>query len=265
MLKLIAQNKYKLMVFIIGLYLLVDVWQHKGLTRVLLPQKIPVFTNGAKFQETHFIINKDKSWVKGVNTIERMKNKLNKNSGGMECDVYFDTLKMIFDVHHDVDKSTGLDLESLLKEYQRLNLQASIWLDFKNLNDFTAVPALNKLRQLRDKYQLQNKILVESGQPDLLNKFNVNEFYTSYYVPVFNPYLLDDRSLKFYTDSIYKVIRNSSVNALSGYYFQYSFLAKNFPGYDILLWAPDDRFSLVNWLFKKKIAADRDAYIVLYP
>ena len=253
------------MAFIIGLYLLVDVLQHKGLTRVLLPKKNPVFTNNAKFQETHFLINKDKNWVKGVNSLERMRDKLSKNKGGMECDVYFDTAKKIFDVHHDIDNSTGLDLETLLQEYQRLNLRASIWLDFKNLNDFTAVPALNKLMQLREKYRLQNKILVESGRANLLNKYNENEFYTSYYVPVFNPYLLDNRSLVFYTDSIYKEIRNSSVNALSGYYFQYSFLAKNFHGYDILLWAPDDRFSLVNWLFKKKIANDRDAYIVLYP
>ena len=253
------------MAFIIGLYLVVDVLQHKGLARVLLPKKIPVFTKSAKWQETHFIINKDKSWVKGVNSIERLNNKLNRNTGGIECDVYFDTLKKIFDVHHDINNSTGLDLETLLQEYRRLDLQISIWLDFKNLDSFTAVLALNKLKQLREKYGLQNKIIVESGQANLLNKFNENEFYTSYYVPVFNPYLLDDNSLKSYTDSISRAIRNSSANALSGYYFQYSFLAKNFPGYDILLWAPNDKFSFINWLFKKKLAADPDAFIVLYP
>ena len=38
MLKWIAQNKYKLMAFIIGLYLLVDVLQHKGQARVLFPK-----------------------------------------------------------------------------------------------------------------------------------------------------------------------------------------------------------------------------------
>ena len=38
MLKLIAQNKYKLMAFIIVLYLLVDVVLHKGQTRVLFPE-----------------------------------------------------------------------------------------------------------------------------------------------------------------------------------------------------------------------------------
>jgi hypothetical protein len=264
MLKWIAQNKYKVMAFIVGLYLLVDVLQHKGLTRVLLPKKDPVFTKNVKWQETHFIINKDKSWIKGVNSLETM-NKINRNTGGIECDVYFDTLKKIFDVHHDTNNSTGLDLETLLMEYRRLDLQLSIWIDFKNLDNFTAVPALNKLSQLREKYGLQNKIIVESGQANLLNKYNEKEFYTSYYVPVFNPYLLDDRSLKSYTDSIAGAIRNSSANALSGYYFQYRFLAKNFPGYDILLWAPNDKFSLVNWLFKRKVATDKDAFIVLYP
>lgn len=253
------------MVLIVGLYLFADVARHKGLTRVLFPKKITVFVNSAKFQETHFITNIDKNWIKGVNSVEKLKDRLNTNTSGMECDVYFDTVKKIFDVHHDIDNSTGLDLETLLKEYQQLNLQASIWIDFKNLNDFTAVAALNKLIQLREKYRLQNKILVESSRADLLNKYNEKEFYTSYYVPMFNPYLLDDRELKFYADSIYKAISYSSVNALSGYYFQYKFLAKNFSGYDILLWAPNDRFSLMNWLFKKKIDTDRDAFIVLYP
>ena len=42
MLKLIAQNKYKLMAFIIGLYLVVDVLQHKGQTRVLFSKDFQI-------------------------------------------------------------------------------------------------------------------------------------------------------------------------------------------------------------------------------
>lgn len=265
MLKLIAQNKYKLMACIIGLYLLVDVLQHKGQTRVLFPIDFSEVKRHVLLpQSKSMLINKDKSWKKGVNTKERM-NWLNPDDAGFECDVYFDTVSKSFDVHHDPDKSTGYSLDNLLQFYQQKKLQASIWLDIKNLHDSNAVSVLHSLIELRNKYKLQNKMLVESGRADLLTAFSDSTFYTVYYAPFFNPYKINKDEMNLWADSIASVISKSKINALSGYYFQCSFLSHYFPKYPVLTWVDNTSFSLVNYLFQRKIVADKSIFILLKP
>lgn len=265
MLKLIAQNKYKLMVFIIGLYLLVDVLQHKGQTRVLFPKNFTESKNEILLpQSKSILINKDKSWKKGINTKERM-NALGTGDAGFECDVYFDTATKSFDVHHDADKSIGFSLDNLLQLYQQKKMQASIWLDIKNLDDSNAVSVLQSLIELRNKYNLQNKILVESGRANLLTAFSDSSFFTSYYIPFFNPYKINKGKMKAWADSIGSVISKTKINALSGYYFQSGFLTHYFSRYPVLTWVDTKPFSLVNFLFQKKLDADKSIFIVLKP
>lgn len=265
MLKRIAQNKYKVMAFIIGLYLVVDVLQHKGQTRVLFPKEFPEYQmTDLEPQNKNMLINANKNWKKGINTIEKL-DELDAETAGFECDVYFDTAAKIFDVHHDPGKSTGLSLESLLQHYQQKKLTASIWLDIKNLGDANAVSALQSLLQLQKKYSLQNKILVESNRADLLSDFSDSGFFSSYYVPFFNPYKINEAKTAFWADSISSAISKARVDALSGYYFQSSFLSHYFPKYPFLTWIDKSSFSLVNFLFQKKIAADRSIFIVLNP
>ena len=265
MLKLIAQNKYKLMAFIIGLYLVVDVLLHKGQTRVLFPKEFTVPKNEVLEPYSNSILmNKDKSWKKGVNTKARM-NDLNSDEAGFECDVYFDTTSKLFDVHHDPDKSTGYSLDNLLELYQQKKLQASIWLDIKNLDDSNASSVLHALVEMRNKYKLQNKMLVESGRADLLTAFSDSTFYTVYYAPFFNPYKISKDEMNLWADSIASVVSKSKVNALSGYYFQCSFLSHYFPQYPTLTWIDNSSFSLVNYMFQKKLAADKLIFILLKP
>ena len=265
MLKWIAQNKYKLMAFIIGLYLVVDVLQHKGQTRVLFPKDFPEPGNQVlKPESNSMLINKDKSWKKAVNTRERM-GQLNTDNAGFECDVYFDTATKSFDVHHDPEKSIGYSLGELLQLYQQKKMQASIWLDIKNLDDSNATSILHALIALCSNYKLQNKILVESGRADLLTVFSDSSFFTSYYVPFFNPYKINKAEMKVWSDSIARVISKSKVNALSGYYFQCSFLNHCFPQYPILTWIDNSSFSPVNYLFQRRIVADKSVFIVLKP
>lgn len=266
MLKWIVQNKYKLMAFTIGLYLLVDVLQHKGQTRLLISKDFPGSPMQTLLpQSKTILINKDKSWKKAVNTKAQME-VLSPDEAGFECDIYFDPATSgYFDVHHDPGKSSGYSLDDLLQLYRQKKLQASIWLDIKNLDESNAASALQSLIQLRNKYEMHNRILVESGRADLLTAFSDSGFYTSYYAPMFNPYQLDDTALGSRADSIAAVLNNSRVNALSGYYFQYSFLHYYFPNYPVLIWSANDRFSLVNWLFKRKITRSKAIFISLYP
>jgi len=265
LLKWIFKNKYKLMVFIVGLYVVVDVLQHKGQTRLLFPKSFPAYKTAITFPENGSILNNtNKDWKKGVNTIERL-NSLNVDQSGFECDVYFNIKKNIFEVYHDWNKSTRLALEELLSQYKKQKLTAGIWLDFKNLDDSNSVASLDYLIGLKNKFGLRQKILVESGRADLLTSFADSGFFTSYYTPMFNPYKINDAETKLWVDSISSVIKSSKLSALSGYYFQYPFLKFYFPDYPVLIWASNDRFSLVNWLFNRKILADKTVFISLSP
>ena len=168
-------------------------------------------------------------------------------------------------MHHDEDKSIGLSLNALLELYHQKKLTASIWLDFKNLDDTNLKNALLSLIQIRNKYNLQNKILVESNRAGLLTDFSDSGFYTSYYTPMFNPYQINDTEIKLWVDSISSVIKNSRINALSGYYFQSSFLQHYFPNYPVLIWSSNNMFSLINRLAKRKINRNKTIFIALYP
>lgn len=251
------------MALIIMLLIFADSVLHKGLIRVMLPKKFPDLSISAK-QPSHkaVLINAGKEWIKAVNTIELM-NKVESKSSGLEFDIYFDTGKKMFDVHHDVDNSTGLNFDDLLQAYNKRGLVASIWMDFKNLADTNCTPALAELIRLRDKYKLTNKILVESNRVDLLKHFGDSSFFTSYYTPFFNPYLINDDSIKQWVNKLTAIVNASTVDALSGYYFQYPFLHTYFPGYPILIWSPNDKMSIINQLYKIKIRNTPEVFIAL--
>jgi hypothetical protein len=253
------------MAFITGLYLLVDVAQHKGQARVLFPGNF----NGKAYGALHpagnnVLMNRDKKWMKAVNSTERM-NLLTEYNPGFECDVYFDTTTKTFEVHHDPGKSMGYRLDDLLKQYQQKKMQAGIWLDIKNLDEGNAASCLSSLIKIRNAANLQNRILVESDQPGLLNAFCDSGFFTVYYVPFFNPYQMNGNRQQLWADSIASQISRSKVNALSGYYFQSGFLKHYFPRYPVLTWVDNPSFSLVNYLFQRKINADTSIYIILKP
>ncbi len=252
------------MLLAIAILLCLDMVMHKGLVRYLIPKNFPAYAahNILPLSGTAFI-NKNKNWVKAVNTIERM-NTITDKISGIEFDIYFDTAKNIFDVHHDEDNSTGLNFETLLEEYKRLNLHASIWIDFKNLSNQNEKMALETLMQLRNRFNLANQILVESSKPELLKIFSDSGFYTSYYTPMFNPYLISNNEMKNWEDSIADVLMKHPVNALSGYYFQSTFLHNYFPKYPILIWSPNDKWSVVNWLYKININKKKEVFISLY-
>lgn len=258
------RNKYTLLVFLIMLMLLTDAILHKGLVIVLVNKNFPkVKIDVIEPSKKEILINTNKEWGKAINTKEVMS-KVDIKSSGLEFDIYFDSAKKLFDVHHDVNSSIGLNFDDLLQVYKDRKLQASIWIDFKNLNNFNFLPALNELIRLRNKYNLKNKILVESYRVDLLEHYTDSGFFTSYYTPYFNPYLINEDSMRSLVSQLATVIKKSKVNALSGYYFQYPFLHKYFPHFPILIWSPNDRWSIINRMYKAKIMNSNEIFISLY-
>ena len=259
------RNKYFIGLAVILILLCVDIFFHKGMTRVLIPDSFVKNIAPADFPHCNSnLVVPSKNWVKAVDN-EAVMNKLAPNTGGFEIDVYFDTTIHSFYVYHDSTGISSLTIDHLLDIYKSRNLTASIWFDFKNLNYFNQVASVNACLALRKKYDLENKLIIESSQIAYLPLFCENGFFTSYYTPYFNPYQLKEGDLKKIIDTISYNLKLYPVCALSGYYFQYPFLKKYYPHYPILTWAVKNNFSLVSVIFNRHLDNESHLKIILYP
>ncbi len=204
-----------------------------------------------------------KAWAKAIDSVIAIKN-MDTKTGGFEVDVYFDNTINSFYVYHDSAGMSTIKIEEILDVYKTRNLSASIWFDFKNLNSANYDKALHAFVAIRGKYNLENKMIIESTNIKYLPVFCENGFYTSYYTPYFNPYLLKENDLNKIIDSISNNLKIYPVSALSGYYFQYPFLKKYFPNYPVLTWAAKSNFSIVSYIFNQSLQKDRHLKIILY-
>lgn len=257
-------NKYTLSVLILLAILGVDVILHKGISRVMLPE---TFTEKRKPSANKpacpsTLISSSKSWQKAVNSAQ-MALAIDTALGGIELDVYFDTSKTIFFVYHDSSNISDTKLETVLEASR--NKEVSVWLDFKNLNSSNVAPSLEHLNSIRQQFNLEDKMIVESSKAELLSAFCEQGFYTSYYTPFFNPYQEDEQTLLSFIDSITYATKKYKVNSLSGYYFQAPFLRKYFPNFPILTWTDQPSLSLVANVFNRQLLADEMIPVVLYP
>lgn len=204
-----------------------------------------------------------KDWAKAIDSVIAIKD-IDTKTGGFEVDVYFDSTINSFYVYHDSAGMSTTKIEDILDVYKARNLSASIWFDFKNLSSINYDKALHAFIAIREKYNLENKMIIESTNIKYLPAFCENGFYTSYYTPYFNPYLLKENDLNKIIDSISNNLKIYPVSALSGYYFQYPFLKKYFPGYPILTWAAKSNFSIVSYIFNQSLQKDGHLKIILY-
>jgi len=258
-------NKYTILFFILSIYAAGDIFLHKGMAAVLFsaaPDVKPVFAGIERCDDS--LASNGKRWVKAVNTLAKIE-QLQQDIPGFEMDVYFDTVKNCLLLYHDSSEYSTLNIDAVLNKYLQRRMKASIWLDFKNLSVLNEGRALQYIIALRKTYQLQNKLIIESRYPECLQSFCDNGFFTSYYTPFFNPYRESEIVVKKYIDSISAKISRYHVSALSGYYFQYPFLKKYFPGFPVLSWADGSKFSIVCYLFNSKLLADGRLKVVLYP
>ncbi len=263
--KSILANKYTVSVLFLLSLVLGDILWHRGMTRVMLPGRIIEKRDiGVMPRCDQRLLSKEKKWKKAVNTIEQI-NQLESNVPGFEIDVYFDTARNCFEVYHDSARYSSLDLAAILGVYKSKQLTASIWLDFKNLSAYNALPALRSLSALRDTYALQHKLIIESSSPQYLQPFCDSNFFTSYYIPFFNPYRMSKKDLLKQLDHIDKMIHAYPVSALSGYYFQYPALKNYFPNHPILTWTDNAGLSPVANLFNNKLLQDAGIKVILFP
>ncbi len=246
------------------LYLAIDAFLHKGMVRVMLPKKFNQQQYFLESKNKQILNTPNKFWAKAVNTPQALQ-QIDINTAGCEMDVYFDTLANTFFLHHDDNNNNQFSLDSFLNIYKSQHRPHSLWLDFKNLSTTNEEASLKKLTGLRVQYNLYNKVIVESRFAFLLNSFADNNFFTAYYTPYSLVYSNNAAQNKQYIDSIASQIKTNKISALSGYYFQQPILQQCFPNYPILQWQANDKYCVINWLYKRKVNQNRNILISLLP
>jgi hypothetical protein len=114
------------------------------------------------------------------------------------------------------------------------------WLDFKNLASWNEMAALDELLRIRMDFNLtQHPVIVESTNPSSLPPFDTLNFRVSYYIPYFEPELINDTEEQAYYQFIYDAITPNRVTTISAYSLQHSFMQKWYPDLNKLLWYLD--------------------------
>jgi heptose-I-phosphate ethanolaminephosphotransferase len=256
-------SKYKWSFYLLLGYLLIDAYVHKGMLRVLLPSSFHQQVLAPQLPQcASSLLHKGGKWKKGVNAPNALPEGIQEYDG-VEMDAYFDTAKADYLLFHDSSESQRLPIEIMIRSLADKGFSGSLWLDFKNLSAENEKAALVRLVALTRNYQLNSKVIVESGHPELLQSFCREGFFTSYYVPFFNPYLMNAEERTANAQLIAKQCTVYPVSALSGYYFQYPFLKEGFPAIPLLTWVDNPRWSLVNYFFQRKLHQDPSLQIVL--
>lgn len=258
-------NKYTVSGLILLCLLLADIILHKGMSRVIIPSS---FTDKIKPVSlpvcSNKLVPKDKHWIKAVDNTAIM-NKVPVTTAGIECDVYFDLQKNNFNVYHDSSAMSALTLDSLLSVYQSRGLQSDVWLDFKNLTAGNSMASLAEVTRLKNKYGLSGKLIIESHEPEYLKPFCDSGYFTSYYVPTFNPYKASEDEIVSFATTVRNNLTQYPTSAVSGYYYQYPILKKFFPNYPILTWSDNGSVSVVSYVFRRQLEHDENIVVVLYP
>ncbi|MGB0390517.1 MAG: phosphoethanolamine transferase [Salibacteraceae bacterium] len=144
---------------------------------------------------------------------------------GFECDVVVsnnDEGVVELEIGHDpIGGMSGNTLEDILL-WDPQNTMKKIWLDFKNLNESNADKVLARLNELEKKFDLKNRLIVEStSKSGVLKEFRNEGFHTSYYLPT-EAFLNGSNNEK--TDLARRIadqIKNQNMSAIS---FDYKLL-----------------------------------------
>lgn len=257
-------NKYTVSLLILAGLLGMDVLLHRGMSRVILPKSFLAHLEPATIEPRHSSLNiSDKSWYWGIDQLE-LVSKIPATAPGIELDLYFDSTQDCFFVYHDSNRISTLKADSLLTAYRSRNKTGAAWFDCKNLteqNQSMAIPALLRLQQA---YELQQKLIVESDCLPCLQTLGDSGVFTSFYVPYFNPYQLEEDSLNNLLRSMAVQLKAMPTAAVSGYYFQYPALRQFLPRYPVLTWSTESTVSVVSLYFNHQLKADSLVKVILY-
>jgi hypothetical protein len=202
-----------------------------------------------------------KLWLHRVNSSERAR-VMGERFRGLEVDVHFVAGCRCFTVGHSVGDFVG---ESIREVFRAAGgVKPSFWLDMKNLDSTNAGAVLAHLIELRDEFELDGRLIVESPRPELLSHLTDAGFYTSYYLPTIDPREASGPEILAHVDTVARRLARSRVNAISGYHFQHRIMRKYFPEADLLLWDMGrSRVDIFARLYRRRLLADPHLRVLL--
>jgi hypothetical protein len=193
------------------------------------------------------LVFSEKVWAHHLNTIEKAVWVAEKYTG-IEMDIVFNSLGKTFEVRHPPNEVSGPGLEQMLATIPDVS-EHYFWLDFKNLEEGNKREALLALKTLLARYQLLNRVIVESPEPEALSLFTQEGFYTSYYLPTFDIATAGPGELQAYYNEVREHLSRSRVSALSAPAESFVFMEKYFPDRDYLVWHLNRQDSLFHSTF----------------
>jgi hypothetical protein len=237
-------------------------WKYRQSLKHIMPIRLPEVRIELRQGNHAPIAFREKVWLHRVNSVERIKRTQDKYEG-LEIDVSYNQKDGCFDVHHISVPSENLCLETLLENIKKPSGHY-YWLDFKNLDSSNVIASLSALESISKKYQIRRKIVVEAGSPELLTFFTEKGYYTSYYIPDFDPYNEDSASIIKHAREIAARINSGKVCAVSGYFYQYPFLTRYFSGKDILVWhINEDPLNIFEFMMRRKLMNNNQVKVIL--
>ena len=146
-----------------------------------------------QLDKTPFYCNNEKVWAhRGFcdsakeNSITSFQQAFKLGAKGTELDVFFDVEMGEYIVSHDFPYQIQNDKTLRLEEvFQEFGKKKYYWLDFKNLTKLSRKElqlSLHSLLSLLNKYDLQEKCIVEAQHPGKLGKFSKAGIHTSYWI-----------------------------------------------------------------------------------
>lgn len=182
----------------------------------------------------------NKFWGHRINDPD-LANDWLRDFKGVELDVHYNLLKRNFKVKHDDDKLAEFTLSEYIEKLENRE-ENYLWLDLKNLNWLTSSGIVLHLNRILEKYEMKDRVIVESSRIWKLDELNKSGLYTAYWAP----HLERNHSMK---DSLacIETIRENIVkydfNAISIHYTMYRYFNKHFPEQNYIVWTND----IHNW------------------
>ncbi len=196
------------------------------------------------------------------NSIESFSEAFDRGVQGVELDIFFDEGLQDFIVSHDIPyKLHKNKLLMLEKVFSSVGNRGYFWVDFKRLDSVHNIDiAVDKMERLLRKFDLFEKVIIESTEGFLLRKFSQKGMHTSYWLQF--PTI---RALVWIKDFGYRaIIAFSNFSAVSMDYRDYSnYIKRNYSHLPIHLFTinkKEEVVELINNCEVKVVLSDEDYY-----
>lgn len=163
-----------------------------------------------------------KLWAHGCNSIDKILKAHKLGFDNIEIDIVYSQKFNKYVISHDVIDFKINKILTLEEVFKHILHKGLFWLDLKNKNIFYGgknKKAIARMNYILKKYNLKNKVIIESSNHNNLKPFTKEGIFTSYWI---SPYIKNRGLRLWYLSNKYKLYY------LLGYYSSMSMDKKYF-------------------------------------